>query len=430
MVLRILVRGWTKVPHSYACVNCYQLYQMKRMEDEGKIALCISEEEYYSPKWNDVARERGLSIYPRMYRKVLESIKVVDAKECITNGGVDIVYSIVYPYNVEVLVKSDGAVMPKCVFYTAEFAQLTSVYFTGNIENIQKVESGLFFTSPSEWSAQGLRGVVEPNRNVTISHGIDDSVYFQRFKHRQAIRAKYGVDDTDVLLVNMGGMTGNKGIKEILCAMNLLSSRADSASRDGVGRRFKLLLKSISDLYLCVESLKGYTKDFEPDFIKKHVIIIDQTLSTTCVNELFNACDLYISPYSAEGFNLMPLEALCAGLPLVITRGGSTDDYILPLLSTASAGSNADKFITELPSQLVTLPNVGKALQIQFPDLANCIVNAQSKCGSVQQRLLYYPNFIKEVTQRYHWGRIATQLVSHLEESNRRFGSELRVTQS
>jgi glycosyltransferase involved in cell wall biosynthesis len=34
-----------------------------------------------------------------------------------------------------------------------------------------------------------------------------------------------------------------------------------------------------------------------------------------------------VSPYRAEGFNLTPLEAAACGIPIVVTKGGSTDDY-------------------------------------------------------------------------------------------------------
>ena len=42
---------------------------------------------------------------------------------------------------------------------------------------------------------------------------------------------------------------------------------------------------------------------------------------------LYGACDCYVSPYRAEGFNLSPLEAAASGSLILVTESGSTDDY-------------------------------------------------------------------------------------------------------
>jgi len=43
---------------------------------------------------------------------------------------------------------------------------------------------------------------------------------------------------------------------------------------------------------------------------------------------LYQAADTYVSPYRAEGFNLPVLEAAACGIPIICTRGGSTDDFV------------------------------------------------------------------------------------------------------
>jgi len=55
--------------------------------------------------------------------------------------------------------------------------------------------------------------------------------------------------------------------------------------------------------------------------------VISQNLNLNQLNGLYNAADCYVSPYRAEGFNLTPLEAAAAGTPIIVTKGGSTDDY-------------------------------------------------------------------------------------------------------
>ena len=60
------------------------------------------------------------------------------------------------------------------------------------------------------------------------------------------------------------------------------------------------------------------------------VIVISKNLTLKDLNELYGSCDAYISPYRAEGFNMPPLEAAACGIPVILTSGGSTDDYYDP----------------------------------------------------------------------------------------------------
>ena len=61
--------------------------------------------------------------------------------------------------------------------------------------------------------------------------------------------------------------------------------------------------------------------------ISKSIISMSDNLTQNQLNGLYGAADCYVSPYRAEGFNLTPLEAAASGTPIVITKGGSTDDY-------------------------------------------------------------------------------------------------------
>jgi len=43
---------------------------------------------------------------------------------------------------------------------------------------------------------------------------------------------------------------------------------------------------------------------------------------------LYTACDCLVLPYRGEGFGLPALEAMACGLPLIVTAGGATDDFV------------------------------------------------------------------------------------------------------
>jgi glycosyltransferase involved in cell wall biosynthesis len=57
---------------------------------------------------------------------------------------------------------------------------------------------------------------------------------------------------------------------------------------------------------------------------------IDGNLDFDSMRWLYSAGDCYLSPYMGEGFNLPALEAMACGTPLLVTRGGSTDDFVHP----------------------------------------------------------------------------------------------------
>jgi glycosyltransferase involved in cell wall biosynthesis len=43
---------------------------------------------------------------------------------------------------------------------------------------------------------------------------------------------------------------------------------------------------------------------------------------------LYRACDAFVSSYRGEGFSLPTLEAMSSGLPVIVTGGGATDDFV------------------------------------------------------------------------------------------------------
>jgi glycosyltransferase involved in cell wall biosynthesis len=53
----------------------------------------------------------------------------------------------------------------------------------------------------------------------------------------------------------------------------------------------------------------------------------DQTIGFAEMARLYQMSDAYVSPYSAEGFNLPVLEGIASGLPVICTEGGPTDDF-------------------------------------------------------------------------------------------------------
>lgn len=330
MEMKVLIMGWSKIPHSYSIVNVFQMVHLYE-KFFPEIKLYIQEQDYYRQEWS---QKTSRTLYPESYYTILDSI------EPWVGQDIDLIYSITYPYNINSLkIQRNGQLsspIPKCVFYTSEFGKLDPSYFTlatsGKIidddfiqEYIDK-NKHIFFTSPSEWSSQGMKRYLvndTVNRNQIISHGVDTRIFnkIPGNKTRNAIRKFYNVSKDDILLCNIGAMTRNKGIVQILQALKVLVIDKGLV-------KYKLLLKGMEDLYATRQFIDIYLKELNlPKSLCDNIIFIDKTLSYTKLNEIYNSIDLYLSPYIAEGFNLVPLEVMSSGTKVILPRGGSTKEY-------------------------------------------------------------------------------------------------------
>jgi len=57
------------------------------------------------------------------------------------------------------------------------------------------------------------------------------------------------------------------------------------------------------------------------------ILYLNEELAPETLPGLYAACDCLVHPYRGEGFGLPVLEAMACGLPVVVTGGGSTDDF-------------------------------------------------------------------------------------------------------
>jgi Tfp pilus assembly protein PilF len=58
------------------------------------------------------------------------------------------------------------------------------------------------------------------------------------------------------------------------------------------------------------------------------ILYINEELPPDALPGLYTACDCLVLPYRGEGFGLPVLEAMACGRPVMVTRGGATDDFV------------------------------------------------------------------------------------------------------
>lgn len=413
--LRILFRGWIEIPHSYACVNCFQLIHFYKRYNE-EVDIYVEEMPYFRQEWNQSKK----LVYTEEYNNILKNLKRWSGEE------VDVVYSITYPYDINPVIINNKTI-PKCVFYTSEFAKLTETFFQINNSQPTSVQTvinhvsnqkNMYFTAPSFWSYIGMKLMgVNDNKNRIITHGVDSTI-FKRHEDitvRQKIRDFYKVKDTDILLMSIGAMTENKGILLILQLLNYLVNKLNK-------KFYKLLLKGTGDLYQSKMFLEIYitrliqqnvmTKE-ESQVLENHIIFTDKTLSYDRINDLYNAADLYISPYLAEGFNLTPLEALSAGLPVLVPETGSTREYMFDLYT--HGGMN---YINYVKSKVVDI-NGMRQNTIDINDLIKTINEKESHLNTMKVERHNEHKILRSfIEENYSWNKIAELLYDYFKYIN------------
>lgn len=108
--------------------------------------------------------------------------------------------------------------------------------------------------------------------------------------------------------------------------------------RGGVQYGIQAYLKEFTskdnvELIIKVNSAYGIP-DFNalfPDIKNKDnakITLITETLDDKQMNQLYNDCDVFVSPTRAESFNLPCLEALACGKPVITTNFGGQTDFI------------------------------------------------------------------------------------------------------
>jgi glycosyltransferase involved in cell wall biosynthesis len=414
--LKVLFRGWIGVPHSYAIVNCFQLVNLYKKYGD-KIDIYIEEMPYFQPHWNNVKK----LVYTKEYNDIIASFKEWRGEE------VDLVYSITYPYNMNMNVKTrSGKDVPKCVFYTSEFAALDQNYFTFDkggmiddnyIRNYIKENKNLYMTSPSVWSYLGMKKYgLEDERNRIITHGVDPDFFrlHKDTKNREKVREFYKINEGDILLMNIGAMTQNKGMLLILEAMNYIVNRLNK-------KHYKLILKGMGDLYQTKTFLEMYLNEMVNKgimmlnemnvLLENNIIFTDKTLSYEKINDLYNAADLYVSPYLAEGFNMTTLEALSAGLPVLVPKTGSTKEYIENIYN-----GGGSEFITYVESvEIQVTMNGFKQNLIKVEDLINVLIKREGYINRMKMdRYKYNSEKDKYIRENYSWSRVADLLYDYL----------------
>ena len=378
----LIVEGWRFVPHSYAIVNQWQLLSLQRRAD---LSLQVVDLPFYKKRW-----ESQSGLFTPGEEAALQSLALA-----APGAGADVTLRITLPLDF-----TPSASRRTAVFGTSETQVLRSEQFR-DLEAFEQLKrqppSDITIVTPSRWSAEGFYWAgFAANQVLVIPHGCDTAAFRPMPDVRPGVRTRLSCSDEDFVFLHIGAMTGNKGIDLLLKAF---------AQICGKHPRVRLVLKGLDGLYRSRDFLNRCAaglSEAERRGIRGKITYLGDSFSNAQMARLYQAADVYVSAYRAEGFNMPVLEAAASGLPVICTRGGATDDFI------------SDEFAFRIDSRKVTeliKDQQGSRLE---PDLEHLVALMDGAIQDRTWRARAAQAGPAHVQAHYSWDKVADMLVRQL----------------
>ncbi len=169
--------------------------------------------------------------------------------------------------------------------------------------------------TPSNFSRRSfIDSGVDFNKVQVIPNGIDPELF-------TPLGDKYPIPTLKRFkILFVGGTVYRKGADVLLEAYMKLFTAEDDVC---------LIIKDIGgDSFYKGQTAKAKIEEFKNIPNAPEIHYIDQKLTEWEMAELYRAADIFISSYRGEGFSLPTLEAMACGLPVMVTEGGATDDFV------------------------------------------------------------------------------------------------------
>ncbi len=169
--------------------------------------------------------------------------------------------------------------------------------------------------TPSNFSRQSfINSGIDSDKIQVIPNGVNPELM-------TPIGDKYPLKTQKKLkFLFLGGTIPRKGIDILLTAYISTFKSNDNVC---------LVIKDLGgDSFYRGQTAKKLIEQSQINSDAPEIEYIDDKLSDEQIAALYRSCNVFVSPYRGEGFSLPTLEAMACGLPVVVTKGGATDDYV------------------------------------------------------------------------------------------------------
>ncbi|MFW5701952.1 MAG: glycosyltransferase, partial [Bacteroidota bacterium] len=169
--------------------------------------------------------------------------------------------------------------------------------------------------APSDFTRRSyVDSGIDFNKVQVIPNGIDPELF-----RPEGPKMDIGTNKSLKLLF-VGGTLYRKGIDILLDVYTkMFDAKAD----------ISLIIKDMGgESFYKGQTAKERIEAIQKDPNSPEIKYLDEYLPEEKMPELYRACDVFVSPYRGEGFSLPTLEAMACGLPVIVTQGGATDDFV------------------------------------------------------------------------------------------------------
>jgi glycosyltransferase involved in cell wall biosynthesis len=194
-----------------------------------------------------------------------------------------------------------------------------------------------------------VRSGVDAAKVHIIPNGVDLDIY------RPPGRAAQLPTTKPFRFLFVGGTIFRKGVDILLEAYRRAFTSADLVS---------LIIKDYGGgITYPQEQGAAMIAEYLKDPTRPEVIHLPAHRNDVEMAELYRACNVLVSSYRGEGFCLPALEAMACGRPVIVTQGGSTDDFVSP-----AAGWHIPAKLRKTGNKIFDMPVEGEA-ELLDPDM-------------------------------------------------------------
>lgn len=131
--------------------------------------------------------------------------------------------------------------------------------------------------------------------------GVDLNRFRLNLNNKIHFRAKFGIDDQDIIFIYVGRMSEDKGIRDLLSAFQILSNENNKVHLLLVGPDEIFITPAIEEMKMSGLNIYNFQYTNEPEYY-------------------MSAADVLVLPSYREGFGAVLIEAAAIGLPVIASR--------------------------------------------------------------------------------------------------------------